>query len=408
MTRIALSSPDVGVAEADAAARAVRSGWVAPLGPEVDAFEREMADYIGRQHAIALSSGTAALHLALITHGVGPGMVVPTSTFTFAATANAIAYTGAEPFFVDVDPATGNLCPDLLAEALDRLKREGRRVGAVMPVDILGKAVDHAALEPLAAAAGAPLLLDSAEGVGASYQGRRVGSFGSAAALSFNGNKIMTTSGGGMLLTDDAHVAETARRISTQARQPVRHYEHTEVGFNYRLSNVLAAVGRAQLDRLESMMLRRREIRERYRAVVATVAGVEIFGGHDDVDDNCWLTSIVIDPTVVSVSAADLMTAFDAADIEVRNLWKPMHLQPVFRGLGSLVTGAAERLFATGLTLPSGSGMTDAEIDRVCSVLYDALQGTVADRRPTSSRPESPTRLPIQTPTPQESLRVSP
>ena len=270
--RIYLSSPDVTEAEERALVRAIRSGWVAPLGPEVDAFEAELAAYCGREHCVALSSGTAALHLGLLTLGVGPGDLVLTSTMTFAATANAITYTGAEPVFVDCDE-TGNMDAGLLEQAFVRYADGGHPITAVVPVDLLGKVVDHARIDEVAAAHGVPVLADAAESLGAIRDGRPAASFGRAAAVSFNGNKVMTTSGGGALLTDDADLAERVRYLATQARQPVVHYEHTDIGYNYRLSNVLAAVGRAQLARLDEMVERRRQHRLTYRRLFAGGAG---------------------------------------------------------------------------------------------------------------------------------------
>ncbi|AMM19178.1 pyridoxal-5'-phosphate-dependent protein [Frondihabitans sp. PAMC 28766] len=373
MTFIPLSAPDVGDIENDSVARAMSSGWVAPLGPDVDAFELEIAARTGAAHGVALSSGTAALHLGLLAAGVGPGMVVPTSTLTFAATANAIAYTGAIPFFIDSEVETGNLDVDLLAETLAGLDASGQTIGAILPVDIYGKAADHTTISNLASMYGVPVIADSAESLGATHAGRAAGSFGLASAVSFNGNKIMTTSGGGMLLTDDEEVATTVKRLATQARQPVAHYEHTEIGYNYRLSNVLAALGRAQLTRLDAMIARRREIRSRYRAIVEASGCATILGGVDDRFDNCWLTSMVFQG-YAPIGVTGAIAAFAADEIETRRLWKPMHLQPVFSDRPSLATGVAERLFETGLTLPSGSGMTDDEIDRVCDVLARILQ----------------------------------
>ena len=363
--RIYMSSPDVGELEESYILAAVRSGWIAPLGPDVNAFEASLAEFTGRSHAVALSSGTAALHLALLSHGVGPGDVVLTSTMTFAATANAIHYVGAEPYFIDSRPDTGNIDPDLLEEALADFDARGEPVAAILPVDLLGKTADYTRITALAERFAAPLIADAAESLGASHQGKPAGSFGSAAAISFNGNKIMTTSGGGMLLTDDAELAEHTRYLATQARQPVAHYEHTEIGYNYRLSNILAALGRAQLERLPSMIARRRQIRDLYRALFAEVEGVEIFGGTTDSEDNFWLTSILVDPAVTGWQAAELSAALATDNIESRPLWKPMHLQPVFAGARALVNGVSERLFTTGVTLPSGSALTDADLDRI-------------------------------------------
>ncbi len=250
--RTYLSAPHVTELEEAAVLRAIRSGWVAPLGPEVDAFEQELADYCGREYAVALSSGTAALHLGLLTLGVGPGDIVLTSSMTFAATANSITYTGAEPVFVDCDD-TGNIDPDLLEHAFQDLESQGQRVKAVMPVDLLGKIVEHERIDTIAEQYGAVVLSDAAESLGARRNGVPAAAFGVAAAVSFNGNKVMTTSGGGALLTDDESIATHVRYLATQARQPVVHYEHHHIGHNYRMSNVLAALGRAQLSRLDEM-----------------------------------------------------------------------------------------------------------------------------------------------------------
>ena len=363
--QIFLSSPDVGECEEEALVAAVRSGWVAPVGPDLDAFESEMADRIDVAHAVALSSGTAALHMGLLALGSGPGKVVVTSTMTFAATANAIVYTGAEPYFIDSDAATGNLDASLLEQALQDLADRGEEVAAVLPVDLLGKCADYTTIEPIAERYGVPVLSDAAESLGASHAGRSAGAFGRAAALSFNGNKIMTTSGGGMLLTDDAAIAAKVRYLSTQARQPVVHYEHTEVGYNYRMSNVLSALGRAQLARLDGMIARRRAHRERYKRMFAPYVGIDVFGAEADAEDNAWLTAIVIDPAVAGWRAEELGAWLAGAGIESRPLWKPMHLQPAFAGGRAKLNGVSERLFRTGLTLPSGSALSDDQISRI-------------------------------------------
>ncbi|MBK8463324.1 MAG: aminotransferase class I/II-fold pyridoxal phosphate-dependent enzyme [Nigerium sp.] len=377
--RIYLSSPDVTELEEAALVRAIRSGWVAPLGPEVDAFEAELAAYCGRQHAVALSSGTAALHLGLLTLGIGPGDLVLTSTMTFAATANAITYTGAEPVFVDADES-GNMNPDLLEVAFATLRAEGRPVKAVVPVDLLGKVVDHERIAEIAARYGAVVLSDAAESLGAIRNGRPSAAFGVAAAVSFNGNKIMTTSGGGALLTDDAAIAQRIRYLATQARQPVVHYEHTDIGYNYRMSNILAALGRAQLSRLDAMIERRRQWRLDYRDLFADVPGVTIFGepsGADggDTRDNFWLTSILVDADAAGFTADDLRRDLAASDIEARPLWKPMHAQQVFAGARAFVDGTSEGLFRTGISLPSGSVLTDDHWQRVTDAIGVAIGG---------------------------------
>ncbi len=370
-----MSSPDVTAREEEALVAAMRSGWIAPLGPDVDAFERELADRVGVAYGVALSSGTAALHLGLLTLGVKPGDVVVTSTMTFAATTNAIVYTGAEPFFVDADPVTGNMDPELLREALRLLRREGAHVAAIVPVDLLGKAVDYTSILALAEEFGVPVLADAAESLGASHEGRAAGSFGRASAVSFNGNKIMTTSGGGMLLTDDADFAQHVRYLATQARQPVVHYEHIDIGYNYRMSNLLAALGRAQLSRLDEMIGRRREMRELYKELFRDVDGVEVFGAEGDENDNVWLTSILVDEQRAGWVPAELSAALSAENIESRPLWKPMHKQPVFADYRGIINGASQKLFETGLTLPSGSALTEPQRERVMQSIAAFLNG---------------------------------
>lgn len=362
--RIYLSLADVGALEEEYVLRALRSGWVAPLGPEVDQFEADVCERVGVAHAVALSSGTAALHLALLALGVGKGDVVITSTFTFAATANAIVYTGAEPYFVDSDPVTGNIDPELVAEALAALTARGERVAAIVPVDLLGKSADYTTLETIAAQYEVPIVADAAESLGASHAGRAAGSFGVAAALSFNGNKIMTTSGGGMLLSNDEALAAKARYLSTQARQPVLHYEHEDIGYNYRLSNVLAALGRAQLSRLDEILDKKRAHRNRYREFFAEVPEVTIFGGENDEGDNFWLTAVEVAGDS-HLKPAELMGLMAEREIEARPLWKPMHLQPIFADARGKITGVSERLFNRGVTLPSGVGLTTEQFGRI-------------------------------------------
>lgn len=374
MTRILMSPPDVGPLEEEYLVRALRSGWVAPTGPEVTAFEQEIAARCGVEHAVAMSSGTAALHLAMLGVGVRPGDVVMVSSMTFVASANAVAYTGAQPVFVD-SAADGNIDPQLLDEAITDQKAKGARVAAVMAVDLLGRVADYEAITAVCARHGVPLLEDAAESLGASRGGRPGGSFGVAAAVSFNGNKIMTTSGGGMLVTDDGALAEHARFLSTQAREPGPVYLHEHVGYNYRMSNLLAAVGRAQLERLDGMIARRREIRDAYRAVVEDIPGVDLFQGNDDAGDNCWLSALIVDPDVAGLKAGDLLDGLEARDIEGRALWNPMHNQPVYADAPAYVNGVSDRLFHNGVTLPSGSVHGPEVIDRVVTALDEILGG---------------------------------
>jgi dTDP-4-amino-4,6-dideoxygalactose transaminase len=367
-TRIFLSAPDVSGVEERYLVNALRSGWVAPVGPDLDAFEAEVARRCGTAHAVGVSSGTAALHLSLLALGVGPGDAVIVPTLTFAATANAVVYTGAEPVFVDCLPGDGNLDPDLTAATVAELRREGRIVSAIVPVDLFGSVAEYASLTDL----GVPVVEDAAESLGASRDGRPAGSFGRAAALSFNGNKILTTSGGGMIVTDDGDLAARCRHLATQAREPVAHYEHRDIGYNYRLSNLLAALGRAQLTRLDEMIARRRQLRERYEKLFAATDGTRVLG-EGDAGANCWLTTLVVEPERAGWAAADLGTWLAARDIETRPVWKPMHAQPVFRGHRAARTGVADRLFATGLNLPSGSGIRDDAQRRLFDAIGDFL-----------------------------------
>ena len=373
-TPVHVSAPDVGDLEEAFVLSALRSGWVAPAGPDLSAFETELAARCQRQRAVALSSGTAALHLALLELGVGPGSVVLVPTMTFIATANAVLYTGAIPIFIDCEFETGNLDPQVLDEALTDLARRSIAVSAVVTVDLLGKCVDYDSIKTICSSHEVPIIEDAAEAIGAEFAGQPAGSFGVAAVLSFNGNKIMTTSGGGALVTDDPVLADRVRYRSTQARQPVSHYEHTELGFNYRLSNVLAALGRAQLARLDDMIKRRRAIRDHYSELLGDRIGIEIFQRDDDSRDNCWLTALIVNPDEVGWHVSELEAALGKHAIETRRLWKPMHRQPMFEGARSFLTGASDRLFDRGLTLPSGSGLTSDQIERVDLAITDFLR----------------------------------
>ncbi|QPR31430.1 DegT/DnrJ/EryC1/StrS aminotransferase family protein [Corynebacterium amycolatum] len=380
--RIFLSLATVTEAEEQAVVRALHSGWVAPLGPEVDAFEAEIAKRCGVELALALSSGTAGLHLALLALGIGEGDYIPVSTMTFAATTNAIAYVGATPVFVDA-AEDGNIDPELLLRTVDELLAEGKSVPAVMIVDLFGRCADYPAFAPRLEELGIALIEDAAEALGASVHGQPAGSFGRAAALSFNGNKIMTTSGGGMLLSNDADLIARARYLSTQARQPVAWYEHTEIGYNYRLSSLLAALGRAQHSRLDDMIARRRQIRDAYIDLLASLdddapgKGTRLLSDSDErFTENCWLTSIVLPQEAVDkgvLSPDSVVAALGEANIEARHLWKPMHLQPVYEGARATINGTAESLFSRGITLPSGPALDDDDVARVIGVLKEVL-----------------------------------
>ena len=369
--RINLSPPDVGESEIAHVLSAISGGWVAPAGPDLDAFESEVSHLCKRKFAVAVSSGTAELHLSLLGLGVRPGDMVISSTMTFVATANAISYSGAVPVFVDSDGSTGNISVPLLEKAIRSVVLSGRRIGAVLPVDFLGKCVGYTEILALCEEHGIPVLADAAESLGATHCGKPAGSFGDAAILSFNGNKIATTSGGGMVLTDDELLAKRVRFLATQAREPVTHYEHRELGYNFRLSNILAAIGRAQINRLPGMIQRRRANRHKYRKLFQSVWGVEVFGGNDD-EDNCWLTSIVTSKEL-PWTAAELCGFLEGKNIESRPLWKPMHLQPLYRHCEAYVDGSSERLFRTGVALPSGSNLSDEQWGRIESAIREFL-----------------------------------
>ncbi len=381
MSRILLSAAEVGPRDRDAVADAVTSGWLSPVGPALDRFEHELADATGRQHAVGLASGTAALHLGLIALGVQPGEEVWIATLTFVATANAVVHAGARPVLFDVEPGTWTMDAGLVAEELGRRVRAGAPLpAAVIPVDLYGRCADLGPAADLLAEHGVPVLTDAAESLGASIGGRPAGSVGAAAALSFNGNKIITTSGGGALVTDDESIARRVRSLATQAREPVPHYEHLEVGFNHRLSNVLAALGSSQLATLEGRVARRRAIHERYVAGLADLEGLRIADPLRDHDvargdlPTRWLTCITLDPEVVPVGRDGLIDALEEQDIESRPVWKPMHLQPVHRsaplfGSGDVATAAFEH----GVALPSGPALTDDDIDRVIEAISAVL-----------------------------------
>ncbi|MFD6682252.1 DegT/DnrJ/EryC1/StrS family aminotransferase [Micromonospora parva] len=369
-----LSPPDIGELEESYLLRAIRAGRFDPDGPELNAFEREVAARVGVGYALGLSSGTAALHMALLAVGAGPDSVVVVPTLTFAATANAVTYTGAEPVFVDCDTATGNLDVELLSDLLGRLVDAGRRVAAVLAVDINGRCVDYDRLLPLCAATGIPVVEDAAQALGSTYRGRCAGTFGQVGIYSFSHNKIMTTSAGGMLVSDDATLVARARHLANQAREPVPHYEHRDVGYNYRLSTLLAALGRAQLGRLDSMIARRQALRDRYTRLFASVPGTRILGAGDP-GSNCWLTSVVVEPERAGWQAGHLAAHLAALGVESRPMWKPMHRQPVYADRQAALTGAADQLFASSLSLPSGSALTDNQVERVFAGITEFLEG---------------------------------
>lgn len=364
----------MGPRERELLLEAFDSGWIAPLGPHVDAFEREFAAYTGAAHAAALSSGTAALHLALEVLGVRRGDEVVTSTLTFAATANAITYAGAVPVFIDSERTSWNLDPDLLAEELEAADKRGRLPKAVVVVDLYGRTADYGRILPIAQRYGVPVIEDAAEALGATCNGKAAGTLGVIGCFSFNGNKIITTSGGGMLVADEKAWVDRVRFLATQARDPAPHYQHSTIGYNYRLSNLLAAVGRGQLQVLDTRVAQRTAVYRWYRDYFAGVPGVSFLGETPWGRTNHWLTCALIDPAAFGTDREGIRTHLESLNIEARPVWKPMHLQPVFAHLRVRGGAVAAELFERGICLPSGSNLTEADFVRIRAGL-DGIPG---------------------------------
>ena len=370
--RIYLSPPHLTGDEWRRLEEALASNWVAPVGPELDAFERELAESVQVARAVALSSGTAALHLALQVVGVKPEDTVLCSDLTFIASANAVRYLGAEPVFLDSEPSSWNLDPNLLEEELAAAAAGGHRPAAVISVDLYGQCADYDAIEQLCEHFEVPLIEDAAEALGATYRDRPAGGFGRVGVLSFNGNKIITTSGGGALLTNEPELADRARYLATQAREPVPHYEHRAVGYNYRMSNLLAAVGRAQLRALGDRVERRRANYARYASLLGDLPGVVLQPEAPNGRSTRWLTCLTIDAERFGADRESVRLALEEDNIEARPLWKPMHAQPVYRDCRGRLTGVSHALFRDGLCLPSGSSLEQADLERVAAAVRNA------------------------------------
>lgn len=353
---------------------AMNSGWIAPAGPALLDFEESVATYVGRLHAVAMSSGTACLHLGLKYLGVQPGDFVLVPDVTFAATAFAVAYLDAIPYFIDVDNAFGNVDPELLERAVRDIRSGGGRVAAAIPVDLYGTPVDYSALAGQLEELEVPILEDAAESLGSQVGSASTGSFGRASIVSFNGNKILTTSGGGMLLTDEREFATSVRKWSTQSREDVLWYEHEEIGYNYRMSNLLAALGASQMKRIDQIVEHRRSVREWYRARLSGLTGVSVLKDPPWGRSNAWLTVVRFDEVAHPSAPERISASLEAENVESRPVWKPMHQQPVFKDAPSLLTGSADRWFREGLCLPSGPGITEEHVDRICSVVSSELR----------------------------------
>jgi dTDP-4-amino-4,6-dideoxygalactose transaminase len=366
---ILLSTPHMGDRELEFVKEAFDTNWIAPVGPHVDAFEREFCQAIGTSHAAAVSSGTAALHLALRSIGVEAGDEVFCSTLTFIASVSPISYMGAKPVFIDSDRTSWNMNPDLLRSALKNRARLGKLPKAVVLVHLYGQSADIA---PILAACNdyeIPLIEDAAEALGATYKGRSPGTFGRIGIYSFNGNKIITTSGGGMLVSEEAQLVAKVRFLATQARDPAPHYQHTQIGYNYRLSNVLAGIGRGQLQVLEQRVQARRHNFEVYQQALGNLPGIEFMPEAAFGRATRWLTCLTIDPDLFGCDRERVRLALAQEQIEARPVWKPLHLQPVFLGCESIGGDVAEDLFDRGLCLPSGSNLTPEDLDRVIEAI---------------------------------------
>lgn len=371
--RIWLSLAEMGGEEQRFIQEAFDTNWVVPLGPNVNGFEADLESYlqIEGKRVVALSAGTAALHLGLVMLGVGRGDEVICQSFTFSASANPIVYQGASPIFVDSEPDTWNMDPKALEAAIkDRITKTGRKPKAIIPVHLYGMPAKMDEIMAIAQKYDIPVLEDAAEAIGSTYKGRRCGSFGAYGALSFNGNKMITTSGGGGLVCPDGAAAKRVMFYATQARDEAPHYQHSHIGYNYRMSNICAGIGRGQMLVLEHHIAKRKQNHRRYMELLADVKGISVLDNpSSDFDSNFWLTCIVVDPDEAGFSREEVRLALEAEDIESRPLWKPMHLQPVFSQCPFYGDGTSEALFNDGLCLPSGSLLEEEDLERVCRVI---------------------------------------
>jgi len=375
-SKIWLSSPHMGGEEIKFIQEAFDTNWVAPVGPHLHAFESELSSYVGLSECAALSSGTAAIHLALIIVGVQQGDEVLCSTFTFSGTCNPIVYQGAKPVFIDSEQTTWNMDPDLLETAIkDRIAKTGKKPKAIIVVHLYGMPAQIDKIMSISKRYEIPEIEDAAEALGSTLHGKKLGSFGDLSILSFNGNKIITTSGGGALLSNNKEWIQKARFLSTQARDPAPHYEHTEIGYNYRLSNICAGIGRGQLRVIEERVQQRRLNFDFYKSELAQIPGIRFPEEPSGYYSNRWLTTILIDPKLTNgITREDIRVALEKENIESRPLWKPMHLQPVFKNCTSYSSSVAQTLFENGLCLPSGSNLSTQELMRVATRIKEISQ----------------------------------
>lgn len=371
-SKIWLSLAHMGGQEQQFIQEAFDTNWVVPLGPNVDGFEKDLSKYLGRErHIVALSSGTAAIHLGLIQLGVGPDDEVICQSFTFSATANPIRYLGATPVFVDSENDTWNMSPALLEEAInDRIAKTGKTPKVIIPVHLYGMPAKMDEIMAIANKYGIPVLEDAAEALGSKYKGKFCGTFGHFACLSFNGNKIITTSGGGALVCSSAEEAVKTKFYATQARDNAPHYQHSHIGYNYRMSNICAGIGRGQMLILDEHVYSRRKINILYKELLKEMPGVTFLENpNKDFESNMWLTCIIVDPKLTGFAREDLRLKMESENIETRPLWKPMHLQPVFEDCPFYGDGTSEGLFENGLCLPSSPILSETDILRIIEVV---------------------------------------
>lgn len=374
--RIYLSPPHMSGNELPLIQQAFADNWIAPVGPHIEAFEKEFCRYVGAKYAIAVSSGTAAIHLALLALGIQPDDEVFVSTLTFAGSVNPIVYTGAKPVFIDSEPHSWNMNPELLNDALTlRAKtKNGKLPKAVIPVHLYGQSSDMDAIMAICDRYNIPIIEDAAEAIGSRYRDKHPGTFGKIGTFSFNGNKIITTSGGGLLISEDKSLVDHVRKIATQAREPVVYYEHTELGYNYRMSNILAAIGLGQLSAIEDRVQRKREIYEYYRSRLEDLPGITFVSEMPYGRHTRWLSVILVDKEKFGKDPEQIRQKLEEHNIESRPLWKPMHCQPVFQGYEAVGGKVAESLFRQGLCLPSGTTLTDDQLDYIVSIIRKLYQ----------------------------------
>jgi len=374
-TKIWLSSPHMGGEELKFINEAFDTNWIAPLGPHVNNFEKDLSEYTGVKYAAALSAGTSAIHLALIILGVKKDDEVICQSFTFSASANPIVYQGAVPVFIDSEKETWNMDPSLLEEAIKDRISKGKKPKAIIFVHLYGMPAKVEAIKMIADTYGISLIEDAAEALGSSYQGTHVGGFGQIGILSFNGNKIITTSGGGALLSNNEEFVKKARFLATQARDAAPHYQHSQIGYNYRMSNIAAGIGRGQMKVLDKRVAQRRANYDFYVSKLSGYPGISFLKEPEGHFSNRWLTTILVNPKQTGgITREHLRLVLEEDTIESRPLWKPMHLQPVFANAPKYVNGTSEKLFENGLCLPSGSNLTSEELERIAKIIQNQLK----------------------------------